>query len=448
MSNYSLKCPDIGIDSAAIIDIHVAVGDSVSEGDAIITLESDKASMDVPADASGLVLAIEVKEGQNISQGAKIIVVQTSQSDTKTDTQAGESEITSTQVDIQQDAPTTAAQPAVQQEAHQSTVAQATSALAQATSTPTMLEQADASVYAGPATRRLARKLGVHVSHVAPTGPRKRVTKEDVYQYAKNTIQKAPLVSTSSVPATTAGSYSIDDFSGFGAVQVQPMSRLQALTAEHMHNVNLTVPQVTQHDTVDITELEAFRQSLKKEAEQRGTKLTLLPFMLKICATALKQLPVFNTSVDLGSKQVFYKQYYNIGFAADTPTGLLVPVVHNVLDKSIWELSVEIMSLAAAAKKGTIKAQQMQGGCFTVSSLGSIGGGHFTPIVNMPEVAILGVGQATRQAVCAKDGSITSGLLLPLSLSYDHRVINGADGARMVRFIADALADVRRLVLL
>ena len=313
---------------------------------------------------------------------------------------------------------------------------------AAAASQPASRGSEDTLVYAGPAVRKLARELGVDLAKVTGSGPRERVLKEDVQGFVQRALSgKVPAA------ATGAGLPTVPDvdFSAFGAIETVPRTKLDKLTAANMQRSWLNVPHVTQFDDADITDLEAFRKSMKGEAEQRGTRLTPMPFLLKACATALRDNPKFNASVTADGENLVYKHYVHIGMAVDTPVGLMVPVIRDVDRKSIWELADEVVELAEKARERKLKPAEMQGGCFTISSLGNIGGNGFSPIVNTPEVGILGVSRAAVKPVW--DGqAFQPRTLLPLSLSYDHRVINGGDAGRFCTQLVTLLGDIRRLL--
>lgn len=305
-------------------------------------------------------------------------------------------------------------------------------------------------VHAGPAVRMLAREFGVDLLDVTPTGPRGRILKEDVQGYVKQVMQQAKSAPQAAAPAATGGAgippIPAVDFSQFGEIEEKPMGRLLKAGAMNLHRSWLNVPHVTQFDEADITELEKFRKSMKAEAEKRGSKLTPLPFILKACAYAMQKYPQFNVSLHPDGDKLIQKKYIHIGFAVDTPDGLLVPVVRDVDQKSLWELADDTADLASRAQKKQLKGEDMKGGCFTISSLGSIGGTAFTPIVNAPEVAILGVSKASMKPVW-NGSDFVPRQMLPLSLSYDHRAINGADAARFTAFIAAVLADIRQMLM-
>ncbi len=418
--------PDIGTgDEVEVIEICVAEGDEVEEGDSLVVLESDKASMEVPSPYSGVVLAIKTSNGAKVSQGSELVEMSV----------AG-----------QASAPAEAAAPSPGPVAKPvSEPASASAPKAVPEPVTAVSDDGDAGVYAGPAVRKLAREFGIPLSAVTGTGPRGRVVKEDLHAYAKSRLA-SPSVGSAATGGAGIPPVPEIDFSQFGEIDVQPMSKMHKLTAANMHRSWLNVPHVTQFDDADITELEDFRNSMKREAEQRGLKLTPLPFLLKAAAVALRNNPIFNASLAADGENIVYKKYIHIGVAVATPAGLMVPVVRDVDKKSIWELAAESAELAQKAKDRKLKPAEMQGGCFTISSLGGLGGTGFTPIVNTPEVAILGV---SKLAVKPQwDGeSFIPRKMLPLSLSYDHRAINGADAGKLFTELNALLSDIRRLLL-
>ncbi|WP_413793752.1 MULTISPECIES: dihydrolipoyllysine-residue acetyltransferase [unclassified Pseudomonas] len=423
-----IHVPDIGSSGKAkIIEVLVKVGDTVEADQSLITLESDKASMEIPSPAAGVVESVEIKLEDEVGTGDLILKLKV----------AGASAPA---------APAPAAAPAAKAEA---APAAAPAAKAEAAPAPVAAAPAPsgAKVHAGPAVRQLAREFGVELSAVGPSGPHGRVLKEDVQAYVKAMMQKAK-----NAPAEGAtGGAGIPpipavDFSRFGETEEVAMTRLMQIGASSLHRSWLNIPHVTQFDQADITELEAFRVAQKAVAEKAGVKLTVLPLLLKACAHLLKELPDFNASLAPSGKAVIRKKYVHIGFAVDTPEGLLVPVIRNVDQKSLLQLAGEAAALAEKARNKKLTADDMQGACFTISSLGHIGGTGFTPIVNAPEVAILGVSKATIQPVW--DGkAFQPKLMLPLSLSYDHRVINGAAAARFTKRLSDLLGDIRTILL-
>lgn len=428
-ATMDVPVPDIGTsDAVDLIEISVAVGDEIAEGDTLIVLESDKASMEVPSPAAGVVETLSVEEGQQIKQGDLILTLKT----TGSGSPATAPETPS--------APAVAPQPAAAPAPVSKAPAPAAAPVKPAAGTDTAKSSSD--VYAGPAVRQLAREFGVPLTEVSGSGPRGRIIKEDLHDYVKRRLN------SSQAATTGAGIPAIPDvdFSAFGPVDVVPRTKIDKVTAANMQRSWLNAPHVTQFDDADITEMEAFRKSLKAEAEKRGTRLTPLPFLLKACAVALARHEKLNSSLSDGGETVTFKRYIHIGMAVDTPAGLVVPVIRDVDQKSLWDLAAEVLELAAKARDRKLKPAEMQGGGFTISSLGGIGGRGFTPIVNAPEVAILGVSRAQTQPVW--DGnSFQPRLQLPLALSYDHRVINGGDGGRFLSELCELLGDIRKLLL-
>ncbi|WP_405277945.1 pyruvate dehydrogenase complex dihydrolipoyllysine-residue acetyltransferase [Cobetia sp. Ld8] len=429
-----LRVPDLsGSDSVPIIEMAVAVGDEVNEEDALITLESDKATMDIPSPYKGKVVELSVKEGDTVSEGDLIGYIEVAgaapapkaaKSEAPAAPKAEKSE--------QKPSPTPASAPSpeAQMAAHK--------------------PSKGAKVHAGPAVRLLAREFGVDLADVSGSGPKGRVVKEDVQAYVKQMMQKAKSAPAAPAAQATGGAgipqVPDQDFSQFGEIEEKKMGRLMKAGATNLHRSWLNVPHVTQFDEADITELEAFRKSMKAEAEAAGAKLTPLPFMIKAAAHALAKYPQFNVSLKADGETLVHKKYVHIGIAVDTPDGLMVPVIRNADQKSLLDLAKESVELAKKAQTKKLKREEMTGGCFTISSLGSIGGTAFTPIVNTPEVAILGVSKAQMKPVW--DGAaFQPRLMMPLSLSYDHRAVNGADAARFTAYLAQVLTDVRRMLL-
>lgn len=431
-----IHVPDIGSSGKArIIELMVKVGDSIEADQSLITLESDKASMEIPSPAAGVVESISVKVEDEVGTGDLILKLKV----------AGAAPAA---------APAQAAAPApAKAEAAAPAPAAAPAAKAESAPAPAAAPAAapannGAKVHAGPAVRQLAREFGVELNAVSATGPHGRVLKEDVQAYVKSIMTKSKDAPAAGGAAGGMGIPPIPevDFSRFGETEEVPMTRLMQLGATGLHRSWLNIPHVTQFDQADITDLEAFRIAQKAVAEKAGVKLTILPLLLKASAHMLKELPDFNSSLAPSGKAVIRKKYFNIGFAVDTPEGLLVPVIKNVDQKSLLQLAAEAAELAEKARSKKLSANDMQGACFTISSLGHIGGTGFTPIVNAPEVAILGVSKATMQPVW--DGkAFQPRLMLPLSLSYDHRVINGAAAARFTKRLSELLADIRTILL-
>ena len=431
--------PDLGgaVD-VEVIEISVKVGDELAEGDSLIVLETDKASMEIPVDFDGTVLDIKVAEGSKLNVGDTIAVLVTKAKQAVAAPPAPQAKAPEApQASVAPVATVTPAATAAVVEAP----APVTAPVSQVPATNAAT--ASATAHAGPAVRMLARELGVDLTLVTATGPRDRLLKEDIQAFVKQKMQQP---AGQSLQGHGIEQPPAIDFSQFGDIDRVKMSKVQRITAQNMTRSWLNVPHVTQFDHADITELEQFRKGLKAEAELKGTKVTPLPFMLKACAMALREYPQFNVSLDNDGEHMVHKHYVNIGIAVDTPAGLMVPVIRDVDKKSIWQLSEEVIAMGAKAKAKKLMPADMQGGCFTISSLGGIGGTAFTPIVNTPEVAILGVSKADMQP--RWDGSqFEPRLMMPLSLSYDHRAVNGADAARFTQYLAKVLGDIRHLIM-
>jgi pyruvate dehydrogenase E2 component (dihydrolipoamide acetyltransferase) len=427
--------PDIGSDDEIdVIEISVAVGDTVEEGDTLLVLESDKATMDVPSSHGGTVLQILAVEGDKLRTGSQVAILQVSAAAPAAAVDT--SDTAQTPVNDQENAAQekVSEQPAGEQKASQA---------AAPVSTVVSAATGSSEVYAGPAVRMLARELGVDLSKVSGTGPRGRVQKDDVNNYVKSALKAGPAAAASGagIPQVPAV-----DFSQFGEIETVAMSKIAKLTAANMQRNWLNVPHVTQFDDADITELEAFRKTLKDEAEKRGVRVTPVAFLIKALATSLQANPEFNRSLAGDGEHYIQKHYCHIGMAVDTPRGLVVPVIKDADQKGIWDISAEIATLAASARDGKLKPSDMQGGCFTLSSLGAIGGNGFTPIVNSPEVGILGVSKSQIKPIW-NGTEFAPRLMLPLALSYDHRVINGGDAGRFMTHLVKLLSDIRYLAL-
>ncbi|WAI49154.1 dihydrolipoyllysine-residue acetyltransferase [Pseudomonas triclosanedens] len=429
-SVQDIHVPDIGsAGKANVIEVMVKAGDTVEADQSLITLESDKASMEIPSPASGVVESVSIKVGDEVGTGDLILKLKVAGAAAPAEAQAP------------------AAAPAAAAPAAAPAPAAAAPAKAVDASPVGAPSRDGAKVHAGPAVRMVAREFGVDLAEVKGTGPKGRILKEDVQAFVKEQLQRGK----SGAPAGATAGAGIPpipevDFSKFGDVEEVAMTRLMQVGAANLHRSWLNVPHVTQFDSADITEMEAFRIAQKAVAEKAGVKLTVLPILLKACAHLLKEMPDFNSSLAPSGKALIRKKYVHIGFAVDTPDGLLVPVIRNVDQKSLLQLAAEAAELAEKARTKKLSADAMQGACFTISSLGHIGGTGFTPIVNAPEVAILGVSKATIQPVW--DGkAFQPRLMLPLSLSYDHRVINGAAAARYTKRLSDLLGDIRTLLL-
>lgn len=459
MAEQTVVVPDIGGSEAAeVVEVLVAPGDTVALEQGLIVLESDKASMEIPSTVAGTVVAVLAAEGAMLNEGAPVAVVATADEDAGEPAAAAESETESASPPPPQAAPPReAAPPRPEPQPRPEPPAERASAARQAAAAPAVPAKPpaptpsgtaappragrDSGAYAGPGVRRLAREFGVPLAAVRGRGPRGRILKEDLHAFVQQALdaqQAAPGAGLPSIPDV--------DFAAFGPVDVVERGKIDKITAANMQRNWLNVPHVTQFDDADITELEAFRKSLRAEAEQRGARLTPLPFLFKACAVALRRHEKFNASLSDGGATLTYKRYVHIGMAVDTPAGLLVPVLRDVDRKPLWTLAEEITDLAARARERKLKPADMQGAGFTISSLGALGGRGFTPIVNAPEVAILGVGRAATQAVW-NGAEFEPRLRLPLALSYDHRVVNGGDGGRFLTELCQLLADVRRLLL-
>jgi len=418
-----IKLPDLAEDGVVeVIDILIAVGDEIKKEDGLITLETDKAAMDVPSPSAGVVKAIKVKVGDKISQGSVILELETTTSES---------------------APAEKASPAPEQTAQEAEKPQVTSSTAQQTVVATVSNRGG-EIYAGPAVRKTARELGVDLTKVPGSGSKGRIVKEDVEVYVKGVMQSG----AANVSKGGGGLSGIEDidFSKFGEIEVVDISKLHQVVARNMSRNWLNVPHVTQFDEADVTELEDFRQDQKTLAEKKGIKLTPLPFIVKACAHALSEYPQFNVSLHSSGAKLIQKKYVHIGIAVATPAGLMVSVLKNVDRKSIWEIAAEIAELGEKAKARKLSKEDMQGACFTISSLGNLGGTGFTPIVNAPEVAILGVSKTGIKPVYI-DGEFVPRKMLPFALSYDHRVVNGVDGGLFCTYLGSLLNDIRLLAL-
>jgi len=415
------------------------VGDTVAAEDGLITLETDKATMDVPAPEGGVVKEMKVKVGDKVSMGSMVLVLEV----------AGAS-------GDQSEAAPSAPQASVAPEKSEHASAKPAPAAQKAPPVPHHPSAGEkvksGVVHASPSVRRLAHEFGVDLTKVEGSGPKKRILKEDVQSYVKYELSR-PKASAGTSSTQGAGGLQVIaqpkvDFSKFGEIEEKPLTRIQKISGPNLHRNWVTIPHVTQFEEADITDLEDFRKQQNVIAEKRklGVKITPLVFMMKAVADALKQYPTFNTSLSADGESLIYKKYYHVGIAVDTPNGLVVPVVRDVDKKGIMEISKELMEISVKARDGKLKAADMQGSCFTISSLGGIGGTAFTPIVNAPDVAILGVSKSEIKPKW--DGkAFQPRLMLPLSLSYDHRVIDGALAARFAVHLSECLADIRRILL-
>ena len=429
-----VKVPDIGdFDEVEIIEVLVAVGDTVAEEDSLITVESDKATMEIPSSHSGTVKEVKVNVGDKIAEGGLVVMLETSSAAVKEEASAA----TASSEVAKEEAPAPVAKPAPAPAA----IAPVERPSPTANINPVSFKNAHAS----PAVRKFARDLGVDLSKVNGTGRNARIVKEDVQDFVKQVMTTGG-GATSSGAALGVEPMPQIDFSQWGEVETKPLSKINKLTGKFLHRNWVTIPHITQFDEADITSLEAFRKQSNKEYEKEGVKFTLLSFIMKAVAAGLKKYPRFNSSLEPSGENLIMKNYFHIGIAVDTPDGLVVPVVRDVDKKSIVDISIELREISMKARDKKLKPSDMQGGCMSISSLGGIGGTKFTPIVNAPEVAILGVSKAEMKPVW-NGSEFEPKLMCPLSLSYDHRVIDGADGARFVTYISSLLADARRLLL-
>ena len=439
--------PNIGdFDTVEIIEVAVSPGDTVKPEDTLITLESDKATMDIPAPAAGTVKELLVKVGDTVSEGTLILKLEQDGAGSEAPPDTGKPEVsaetaqagtTMTESEMPgQKGPSMDDVKSVPGTSHGQKPPPKTPGGAQTAGT-----SASARAHASPGVRKYARELGVELGLVKGSGKKGRILKEDVTAFTRTVMTGKRLFDGQTLPEIPPV-----DFSKFGPVENRPLSRLKRLGGQNLHRNWVSVPHVTQHDETDITELEAFRQSKKSEAKRRGVKLTLLSFLVKAVVVALRKYPEFNASLRPDGKELIYKQYFHIGVAVNTDQGLLVPVVKDANLKGMFELAEELEQLAQKARDKKLRPADMEGGCFTISSLGHIGGTGFTPIINSPEVAILGVSRATTKPVY-RDGKLEARLILPYSLSYDHRVIDGVAAAQFTRALGEILTDIRDILL-
>ena len=443
-----VRVPDIGdFKDVPVVEVLVKPGDVVKVEDPLITLESDKATMDVPSPAAGTVKQVAVKVGEKVSEGTLILTLEPSaEAEASPSPLQAEAESAPTAVHGRGEAAT----PPLREPSAVAASLETSGAAVPlrepspaSASTGAIDEASFRKAHASPAVRRFARELGVDLGRVKGSGPKGRILKEDVQAFVKEALAR---------PAA-GGSLGLQlpempamDFAKFGPVEIRPLSRIKRISGANLHRNWVAIPHVTQHEDADITELEAFRKQMAEEAKKDGVRLTLLAFLMKASVAALKQYPEFNSSLTPEGDGIVLKRYYHIGVAVDTPEGLVVPVIRDVDKKGVLELARELAEVSARARDKKLSPTDMQGGCFSISSLGGIGGTAFTPIINAPEVAILGVSRSAWKPVY-QNGQFVPRLLLPLSLSYDHRVIDGAAAARFITYLAAVLADIRRLVL-
>lgn len=419
-NEIEIKVPDIGsTDQVDVIELLVQAGSVVEKDQSLVTLEGDKATMDIPSPAAGTVKAMRIKVGDKVVQGSLILIL-----DAEEPSKAVEIEEPKKVLEVvEPPAPVIESPPAAPVVNVQSI---------------DLTQAQDTSLSAGPAVRRMARELGVQLTDLLGSGRKSRITKEDIHAYVKSRLSQPSGTITPARPFI--------DFTQFGDTEIKPLNKIKKMTAINVHRSWISIPHVTQFDEADITELEAFRQSESKQANSQGYKLTLLAFVCAVVTKALQIYPQFNASLDASGENLIYKKYYNLGIAVETPNGLVVPVIKNVDTLSVSAIAMEMARLSTKAREKGLMPADMSGGCFTLSSLGGIGGTGFTPIVNSPEVAILGLSRSTMKPVY-EQGEFKPKLILPLSLSYDHRVIDGAEAARFTRFIAESLSDIRKILL-
>jgi pyruvate dehydrogenase E2 component (dihydrolipoamide acetyltransferase) len=416
--------PDIGDEPADVVEVLVGVGDLVAVEDSLITLESDKASMDVPSPAAGKVHDIKVKAGDTVNEGDLILTLEANEA-------AGESSSV--------EEPAAPPPATVEAEPRTATESAPEAASRAERLAPAHIDEDFTNVYASPAVRRFARELGVDLTRVKGSGRKARILKEDVQAFVKRALAEPK--GGGALPEMP-----VIDFSKFGDIERRELTRIQKISGPSLQRSWLHAPHVTQNDWADITEMEAFRKAHGDEAKARGFKLTPLAFLMKACVAALEAYPVVNSSLDPDGEHLVVKRYYHLGIAVDTPDGLMVPVIRDVDRKGLFELAEELGTVSAATREGKLKMDQLRGASFTISSLGGIGGSHFSPIVNTPEVAILGVARAQWQPVW-NGSEFEPRLMLPLSFSYDHRVVDGALGVRFTTYLGRVLSDLRRLLL-
>jgi len=443
LAAIEVKVPDIGdFKDVPVIEVLVKPGDTVKKDDSLVTLESDKATMEVPAPSSGTVKSILVKVGDKVSEGVPIVTMESDASAAKAAPAAAPAPGKAAPA-------ASAAAPAPAQVPAAAPPPAAKSAPTPAPIAPAAEPSSGAPPHASPGVRRFARELGVDVSKLTGSGPKARILKEDIQNYVKQAVAGGGAGSIGARAGGGLGDLGLPawpkvDFAKFGPVEVKPLTRIQKISGPALTRNWVMIPHVTQFDEADITELEAFRARVNEEIAKTGVKVTPLAFLMKAVIAALKKYPILNSSLD--GDNLVVKQYWNIGFAADTPGGLVVPVIRNADQKGVVELAKESSELAAKAREGKLGPAEMQGGTFTISSLGGIGGTAFTPIVNAPEVAILGVSKAAMKPVW-NGKEFAARLMMPLSLSYDHRVVDGALGARFTAYLAQVISDLRRGIL-
>ncbi|HET56783.1 MAG TPA: branched-chain alpha-keto acid dehydrogenase subunit E2 [Ignavibacteria bacterium] len=437
---YEFKLPELGenIESADVTAVLVKVGDQINEDDPVLEIETDKATVEVPIDKSGKVKEIKIKEGQKAKVGETVIVIDLSEN------VEDETVVEKPEPKEQDEKEKEKKEEVVETKAEADTKPQSIPPISDSTHSARQFkkELPDKIAPASPSVRRFSREIGIDIHQVSGTGPGGRISFEDVKTFAKNLNEKI-----SKGKGTIGVSVEpLPDFSKWGKIEREEMSNIRKKTAEHLSYAWSAIPHVTQFDKADITELEKLRKQYSKEVDAAGGKLTVTAILVKIIAEALKKFPQFNCSIDMDKKEIIYKNYYNIGIAVDTDRGLLVPVIKDADKKNVTQISIELGELAAKARDKKLSLEEMQGGNFSISNLGGIGGTYFTPIVNSPEVAILGVSRGNYEPVY-KDGEFVPRLMLPLSLSYDHRIVDGADAIRFLRWVVESLENPFRMLL-
>jgi len=423
----NITTPDFGATTeVSVIEVLVKPGDKITADSSIVTLESDKATMDIPAGTAGVVKEVKVKVGDKVATGSVLLVVDADGKEEKTE-----------KVAPAKSEPAEAEKPPTPKQEQVAPVSKPAAAKA----APAMVVPTG-DVHAGPGVRRLARELGVNLGLVPGTGPKQRIIKEDVFLFVKTQLTQ---LASGSVAASFPPAPAVD-FSKFGAIETEALSRIKKISGKHLQRNWATIPHVTQFGVADLSLVNDFREAQKEDLAKQKVKLTPLVFVMKAVVASLKAFPQFNASLDATGENLILKKYYHLGVAVDTPDGLVVPVIRDVDQKGLIELAKELADVSEKARKKQLLPVDMQGGCFTISSLGGIGGTAFTPIINAPEVAILGVSKASYQPVYL-DGALVPRMMLPLSLSYDHRVVDGADGARFIVHLANMLSDIRNMLL-
>jgi pyruvate dehydrogenase E2 component (dihydrolipoamide acetyltransferase) len=436
-----ITVPDLGdFKDVEVIDVLVKAGDKIEVDTPLITLETERATMDVPSTTAGVVKSVAMKKGDRVSKGS--VIVQVEGGEAKQAPAASASSQTPAPTEAPKSKPAEPQTPAAAPEASSAPPAQrAQTANRERQPAPTAINEAGfASAHASPSVRKFARELGVDLGAVKGTGLKERITSDDVKAWVKQALKTGPAPAGGALPKVPEV-----DFAKFGPVEVKPLGRIQKISGPRLQASWVNVPHVWQMDEADISDLEEMRNKLKGDASKAGVKLTPLAFILRACVKALREFPMANSSLDPSGQNLVVKKYIHLGFAADTPNGLVVPVIRDADKKDVYELARDLAALSEKARAGKLTALEMQGASFTVSSLGGIGGTSFTPIINAPEVAILGVARSSMRPVY-KDGQFVPRLILPFTLAYDHRVIDGAAGVRFTTFLAERLADVKSLL--